>query len=98
MKIDTTNLLELYEKADNEAIKIFKMHLQFMYKHRGKKFDKILNCMGSTAFYKNNEPLYQHEKELLKGYNDLIDFLNEWEMFKLTGYPIQVDKNGLKEM
>jgi len=94
----TKKLQKLYNIAEQEAINILKYHLVYIYNHRGDKFDCIINAMGTTAFYKNHNPLWDHEAEKLVGYSKLEKFLNDWNnSFRLTGYPIKIDKNGLKE-
>lgn len=96
--MNTDKLQKLYNIADKEAIRLLKEYLMFMYNHRGNKFNSIINAMGSTAFYKNEEPLWPHEKKNLMGYEDYCFFLSEWDdIFHLSGYPVKIDKNGLRE-
>ena len=98
MKLDDNKLSELYDIAQKEAIETLKKYLLYIFKNRGNKFDVVLNCMGSVAFYKGNHVLWEHETENIKGIKELSDFLTKWnDIFKLTGYPVRIDKNGLKE-
>lgn len=78
------------EKLIGEATEIasewLKNHLEKMLKDNPRKIDEILNSMGTTAFYKNNEPLWSHECEELKGYKELSSFIGEYDhILGLTG-------------
>ena len=65
-------------------------------KNSRKVFDKIISGMGTLAFYKKNEPLFEHEKRDIKYLEEINDFLNEWDnVLGLTGNYIIINKDGI---
>ncbi len=61
------------------AFKALHEHLQEMFLMNRKKIDEILVTMGTVAFYKGDDPLWNHESEKLKGYKKLDSFLDKWD-------------------
>ena len=61
-----------------------------------KRFDKIISGMGTLAFYKNNEPLYDSEKSEIKHLEQIQDFLSKWDdILGLTGNYIVITSGGI---
>ena len=61
-----------------------------------KRFDKIISGMGTLAFYKNNEPLYDSEKSEIKHLEQIQDFLSKWDdILGLTGNYIVITSDGI---
>ena len=61
-----------------------------------KRFDKIISGMGTLAFYKKDDPLFEHEKRDIKYLEEINDFLNEWDdVLGLTGNYIIINKDGI---
>ena len=61
-----------------------------------KRFDKIISGMGTLAFYKNKEPLYDSEKSEIKHLEQIQDFLSKWDdILGLTGNYIVITSGGI---
>jgi hypothetical protein len=98
MKTTEQDLKKLYRAAEEAAERMLIDHLMYMFDKNKRRIGLILNCMGSTAFYniKDGQPLWRHQEKKLIGYNKLCKILSDWDdIFKLTGYPIKVDKTGV---
>ena len=83
----------LLSEAAEIGVEWLTNHLQKMLKDNPRKIDEIINRMGTTAFYKKNEPLWSHECEELKGYSELSKFMAEYDsVLGLTGYDIELKR------
>ena len=84
----------LLKQANDLAVDWLRSKLLRMLKENPKKIDEIVNRMGVTAFYKKGEPLWSHEVEELKGYEELVDFMNDYDdIFKLTGEDMEFKRS-----
>ena len=84
---------EMQIVADEYYLKLLKNCFD---KNSRKVFDKIISGMGSLAFYKKDEPLFDHEKTDIKYLEEINDFLNEWDdVLGLTGNYIIINKDGI---
>lgn len=84
---------EMQIVADEYYLKLLKNCFD---KNSRKVFDEIISGMGTLAFYKKNEPLFEHEERDIKYIEEINDFLNEWDdVLKLTGNYIIINKDGI---
>ena len=84
---------EMQIVADEYYLKLLKNCFD---KNSRKVFDKIISGMGTLAFYKNNEPLYDSEKSEIKHLEQIQDFLSKWDdILGLTGNYIVITSGGI---
>ena len=84
---------EMQIVADEYYLKLLKNCFD---KNSRKVFDKIISGMGTLAFYKKENPLFEHEKTEIKYLEEINDFLNEWDdVLRLTGNYIIINKDGI---
>ena len=84
---------EMQIVADEYYLKLLKNCFD---KNSRKVFDKIISGMGTLAFYKKENPLFEHEKTDIKYLEEINDFLNEWDdVLGLTGNYIIINKDEI---
>ena len=84
---------EMQIVADEYYLKLLKNCFD---KNSRKVFDEIISGMGTLAFYKNNEPLYDSEKSKIKHLEQIQDFLSKWDdILGLTGNYIVITSGGI---
>ena len=84
---------EMQEIADKYYVELLQ---SCFHRNPRKRFDKIISGMGTLAFYKNNEPLYDSEKSEIKHLEQIQDFLSKWDdILGLTGNYIVITSGGI---
>ena len=84
---------EMQEIADKYYVELLQ---SCFHRNPRKRFDKIISGMGTLAFYKNNEPLYDSEKSEIKHLEQIQDFLSKWDdILGLTGNYIVITSDGI---
>lgn len=93
-----------YEKADKLATKEVERLARLVLTNNPKKVSKFMMAMGSFFFIDNNDEII-HEAvggnqkllESLNGYNELVEFIDEWdEKINITGEAMTFTAKGKK--
>lgn len=64
-------------------------------KSNSRKCDEFVMAMGTFFFSLKGEVLWNHEAESLKGYQELDDFVSEWDgILHCTGEAMTFKKDG----